>query len=144
MALPGLWGDILLNWKGAMLKPPKRKSRQRVRRSVEDKACDGVCDEVWELLTAFESCLSMPAAPIHGALHFVAFFVSHFAVYASSQDLFETTLGQPYRDAIGAFIARTIPDTRLVSPFRSRPDQYEIPPQTRKRHYFLVRGVSLR
>jgi len=33
----------------------------------------------------------MPTAPIHATPHFVAFFVSHFVVYASSQDFFETT-----------------------------------------------------
>ncbi len=31
-----------------MLKPPNWKSRQNVRRSVDDKVCDEVCDEVWD------------------------------------------------------------------------------------------------
>jgi hypothetical protein len=32
-----------------MLKPPNWKSRQRVRRSVDDEVCDDEWDEVWEL-----------------------------------------------------------------------------------------------
>jgi hypothetical protein len=32
-----------------MLKPPNWKSRQSVRRSVDDKVCDEVWAEVWEL-----------------------------------------------------------------------------------------------
>ena len=32
-----------------MLKPPNWKSRQSMRRSVDDKVCDEVWDEVWEL-----------------------------------------------------------------------------------------------
>jgi hypothetical protein len=32
-----------------MLKPPNWKSRQCVRRSVDDKVCDEVRDKVWEL-----------------------------------------------------------------------------------------------
>jgi hypothetical protein len=32
-----------------MLKPPNWKSRQSLRRSVDDKVCDEVWDEVWEL-----------------------------------------------------------------------------------------------
>ena len=32
-----------------MLKPPTWKSRESVRRSVDDKMCDKVWDEVWEL-----------------------------------------------------------------------------------------------
>jgi hypothetical protein len=32
-----------------MSKPPNWKSRQSVRRSVDDKACDEVWDEVWDL-----------------------------------------------------------------------------------------------
>ena len=76
-------------------------------------------------LTAFESCLSMPAAPIHGALHFVAFFVSHFAVYASSQDLFETTLGQPYLDTKGALMPA--PSERLGQKNRAKDEGESLP-----------------
>jgi hypothetical protein len=32
-----------------MLKPPNGKSRQSVRRNVDDKVSDDVWDEVWEL-----------------------------------------------------------------------------------------------
>jgi hypothetical protein len=47
---------------------------------------------------------AIPAAPIHAAPHFVAFFVPRVVVYASSQDFVETALGQPYLDTKGAFI----------------------------------------
>jgi hypothetical protein len=39
---------------------------------------------------------AIPAAPIHAAPHFVAFFVPRIVVYASSQDFVETALVQPY------------------------------------------------
>jgi hypothetical protein len=39
---------------------------------------------------------AIPAAPIHAAPHFVAFFVPRIVVYASSQDFVETALIQPY------------------------------------------------
>jgi hypothetical protein len=35
-----------------------------------------------------------PAAPIHVTAHFIAFFVAHFVVYASSQDFVETALSR--------------------------------------------------
>jgi hypothetical protein len=35
-----------------------------------------------------------PAAPIHATAHFIAFFVAHFVVYASSQDFVETALSR--------------------------------------------------
>jgi hypothetical protein len=36
--------------------------------------------------------------------HFVAFFVAHVVVYASSQDFVETALGQQYFNTKGAFV----------------------------------------
>jgi hypothetical protein len=51
----------------------------------------------------------MPAAPIHATPHFVAFFVAHVVVYASSQDFVETALGQPYLHTKGAFLPAPFP-----------------------------------
>jgi hypothetical protein len=82
-------------------KLPKRKDRQSVRRSVDDNVCDDVWkpdvipDRLGEL--SEHGCCSCPATP-----HLVAFFVSLLVVYASSQDLFETTFGQPNLDTNGA------------------------------------------
>ena len=76
-----------------MLKPPRSKSRQSVRRSVDEK----LCDEVWEL-DVIPDRLRELSAPIHTTPHFVAFFVPRFIVYASSQDFVETALGQPSLD----------------------------------------------
>jgi len=75
----------------------------------------------------------MPAAPIHATPHFVAFFVSRFVVYVSSQDFFETTLGQPYLDTKGAFMPALYPIPGLSAhPDHARTNTIS-PPQTRKR-----------
>jgi hypothetical protein len=87
-----------------MLKPPNWKSRQNVRRSVDDK----VWDEV----------LCHTCAPIHATPHFVAFFVPRVVVYASSQDFVETALGQPYLDTKGA----TMPALYPIPGFSAHPD----------------------
>ena len=47
--------------------------------------------------------------PIRAAPHFVAVFVPHFVVYASSQDMVENTLDQPYLDTNGVFIPALYP-----------------------------------
>jgi hypothetical protein len=46
---------------------------------------------------------------IHATPHFVAHFIARFVVYASSQDLFEPTLGQPDRDTRRAFMPALYP-----------------------------------
>ena len=129
----------LPQFRGAMLKPPNWKNRQSVRRSVNDKVCDEVWDlhrihrrfsatdyadfADWEIgwhgwLHQTKSASSassvakkapMPAAPMHATPHFVAFFVAHVVVYASSQDFVETALGQPYSTQKGLSCPR---DTR--------------------------------
>ena len=98
-----------------MLKPPNWKNRQSVRRSVDDK----VCDEVWD---------EVSAAPIHAPPHFVAFFVPHVVVYASSQDFVENALGQPYLSTKGAFLPPLYP----IPGFSTHPDH--IQPHTNSPH----------
>jgi len=70
----------------------------------------------------------MPAAPIHATPHFVAFFVAHFVVYASSQDFVENALGQPYLNTKGAFLPALYP----IPGFSTHPDR--IQPHTKSPH----------
>jgi hypothetical protein len=79
------------------------------------------------------------AAPIHATPHFVAFFVPHVVVYASSQDFVETALGQPYLNTTGAFLPAPFP-TPGISTHPVHIHTHTIPPppphthtQTRKR-----------
>jgi hypothetical protein len=62
-----------------------------------------------------------PAAPIHATAHFIAFFVAHFVVYASSPDFVETALGQPYLNTKGAFM----PALYLIPGFSAHPDHIQ-------------------
>jgi hypothetical protein len=62
-----------------------------------------------------------PAAPIHATAHFIAFFVAHFVVYASSQDFVETALGQPYLNTKGAFM----PVLYSIPGFSTHPDHIQ-------------------
>jgi hypothetical protein len=62
-----------------------------------------------------------PAAPIHATAHFIAFFVAHFVVYASSQDFVETALGQPYLNTKGAFM----PVLYSITGFSTHPDHIQ-------------------
>ena len=62
-----------------------------------------------------------PAALIHATAHFIAFFVAHFVVYASSQDFVETALGQPYLDTKGAFMPALYP----TPGFSTHPDHIQ-------------------
>jgi hypothetical protein len=62
-----------------------------------------------------------PAAPIHATAHFIAFFVAHFVVYASSQDFVETALGQPYLNTKGAFMPVLYP----IPGFSAHPDHIQ-------------------
>jgi hypothetical protein len=69
----------------------------------------------------------MPAAPIHATPHFVAFFVAHVVVYASSQDFVETALGQPYLHTKGAFLPAPFPIPG-ISPHPDHIQTHTIPP----------------
>jgi hypothetical protein len=62
-----------------------------------------------------------PAAPIHATAHFIAFFVAHFVVYASSQDFVETALGQSYLNTKGAFMPALYP----IPGFSTHPDHIQ-------------------
>ncbi len=68
-----------------------------------------MCDEVWD---------EVPAAPIHATPHFVACFVAHVVVYASSHDFVETALGQPYFNTKWAFM----PALYQIPGFSTHPD----------------------
>jgi hypothetical protein len=61
----------------------------------------------------------MPAAPIHATLRFVAFFVPHVVVYASSQDFVETALGQPHLNKKGPFLPALYPIVSNICPASS-------------------------
>ena len=83
----------------------------------------------------------MPTAPIHATPHFVAFFVAHFVVYASSQDFVETTLGQPYFNPKEAIMPALYP----IPGFSTRPDRIQthtIPPTNPEAPWPVVSRAS--
>jgi len=53
--------------------------------------------------------------------HFIAFFVAHFVVYASSPDFLEIALGQPYLNTKGAFMPALYP----IPGFSTHPDHIQ-------------------